>query len=267
MIGRIVIWGTLIAITVVVAWLWPQIDRTPDDHEIARQFLDDGKPADALLFFEDSKWRGIAAYRSGRYAEATREFGKDETVASLFNLGNAYVQLKDWKNAIATYERVLRFNPGHEDARHNLALVKSITSPPTNRAVDVEAPLKQKQKEGEDSENTAAMDATPQSTRARESEKSDKAGNTSETDEVGETDRTPRPQKSTGDAGRAGAVGETSEEKDSRDNRSAGTVDLKSRSSKAASDVLLRRIKDDPEKVLKARLKSAYQARTGGTTE
>lgn len=265
MIARITIWGTLIAVTALVAWLWPQIERTPTDHEIGRDLLARDEPADALLFFRDNRWRGVAAYRAGRYAEASREFSKDETVASLFNRGNAYAQLKDWENAIKTYERVLRFNPNHDDARHNLELVKRVGAPPGNRAVEVEEPLKQKQKEGEDSENTAAMDTTPQSTRARESEKSDKAGNTSETDEVGETaERRPRPQRSTGDSGRAGAVGETSEEKDSRDTRSAGPVDLKARSSKGAADILLRRIKDDPEKVLKARLQAAYEARTGG---
>lgn len=265
MIARIAIWGSLLAVATLVAWLWPQIERTPSDHEIGRDLLDRGKPADALLFFEDNRWRGVAAYRAGRYAEATREFAADETVDSLFNRGNAYAQMKDWKNAIKTYERVLRFNPNHEDARHNLALVKRAGAPPGNMAVDVEQPLKEKQKEGEDSENTAAMDATPQSTRARESEKSDKAGNTSETDEVGETDeRRPQPQRSTGDSGRAGAVGETSDEKDSRDNRAAGSVDLKARSSKGAADLLLRRIRDDPEKVLKARLKAAYEARIGG---
>ena len=265
MIARVALWSLLTVLTVLVAWLWPQIDRAPSDHEIARGLLEDGEPANALLFFEDPKWRGVAAYRSGRYAEASREFTSDDTVDSLFNLGNAYAQLKEWDRAIRTYERVLRFNPNHQDARHNLALVKQANTPPGNMAVDVEEPLKQKQKEGEDSDETAAMDTTPQSTRARESEKSDKAGNTSETDEVGETgERRPQPQKSTGDAGRAGAVGNTSDDKDSRDDRTAGTVELKPRSSTRSAEILLRRITDDPKKVLKARLQSAYETRIGG---
>lgn len=266
MIGRIVLWGFVVAVTVIVAWLWPRIDRAPTDHEIGRAFLDDGEPEHALLFFEDNRWRGVAAYRSGRFAEASREFASDETVDSLYNLGNAYARLKDWNQAIATYERVLRFNPNHEDAKFNLALVKKASVPPSNRPVEVEAPLKTRQQEGEEPENTIPQDATPQSTRARESEQSDKAGNTSDTDEAGETgeDR-PRPQDSTGDSGRAGAVGETSDEEDDSGRGDAvGTVDLKPRSSSRAADILLRRITDDPEKVLRARLQSAYETRVGG---
>jgi Ca-activated chloride channel family protein len=261
---RIVIWGVVAAVTVVVAWLWPRIDRAPSDFEIGYDFLNREEPGHALLFFEEARWRGVAAYRVGRYAEASREFATDSSVASLFNLGNSYAQLRDWPNAIAAYERVLRFDPNHEDARFNLALVKTAAAPPPIKPVDVEAPLEMKQQEGEEPDNAIPQDATPQSTRARESEQSDKAGNTSDTDEAGETDeRRPRPQNSTGDSGRAGAVGETSEEEDRGSGQLVGTVDLKPRNSSAPAEILLRRITDDPEKVLKARLQSAYESRIG----
>lgn len=268
MMVRVIFWGALALTTVAVSWLWPQISRTPSDIEIARSFLEDGEPEKALLFFDDPRWRGIAAYRARRFAEASRNFNEDETVASLYNMGNARAQLREWDEAIAAYERVLRFNPDHEDARYNLSLVKRASTPPNATPVDVEEQIFEKQAEGEDPTSSIPQEATPQSTRAREAEKSDKAGNTSDTEEIGETeDRKPQPQNSTGDSGRAGAVGETSDEKDSRDNRAAGPVDLKARSSARAAEILLRRITDDPEKVLKARLKAAYAARIGKPQE
>ncbi|MDH3772553.1 MAG: tetratricopeptide repeat protein, partial [Nitrospirota bacterium] len=108
------------AIAIAISWLWPRIDRAPTDFEIAIDYLNQQQPDLALLFFRQPTWRGVAAYRAGRYAQASREFITDETVLSLYNFGNSYALLKDWPNAVATYQRVLRFDPEHADARHNL---------------------------------------------------------------------------------------------------------------------------------------------------
>ena len=269
MTWRILIWSLVVATTAAVSWLWPRIDRAPSDFEIGVDYLNQLRPDLALLFFEEPTWRGVAAYRSGRYAQASREFGADDAMESLYNLGNSYAQLRDWPNAVATYQRVLRFDPEHADAKHNLALVQTAADTPKGQPVRMDAPPEQIPPEEQEPQSSIPQETTPQDTQARESEQSDTAGNTSDTDEAGETDakNRPKPEDSTGETGSAGAVGQSSDERDSDKNRIVGTVDLKPRSSTRPADVLLRKIRDDPEKVLRARLLSAYESRIGGTVQ
>ncbi|NKC13942.1 MAG: tetratricopeptide repeat protein [Gammaproteobacteria bacterium] len=269
MTGRVILWfaGTLMAIA--VAWLWPRFDRPPTDFEIGLAFLRDHRPELARLFFDDTRWRGVAAYRAGRYAQASRDFASDDTVESLYNLGNAYAQLRDWENAAATYGRVLRFDPEHADAKYNLALVRQASEPPMGQPVAMDAPPEQLPPESAEPQSAIPQESTPQSTQARESEQSDTAGNTSDTDEAGETDtKNPaKPENSTGETGSAGAVGVASEEEDRDKSRIVGTVDLKQRSSARPAEILLREIRDDPKKVLRARLMAAYETRLGGVRQ
>ncbi len=269
MTWRVLAWGLVFAVTCGVSWLWPRIERAPTDFEIGVAFLKSDEPEHAMLFLDEPHWRGVAAYRAGRFAQASRDFGQDERVESLYNMGNSYARLKDWSNAIATYQRVLRFNPQHTDAQHNLALVKKASEQPQGMPVAMEAPPEQQPPEAQEPQSSIPQESTPQSTQARESEQSDTAGNTSDTDEAGDANDLlrPTPQSSTGEAGGAGAVGQSSEEKDRDSARIAGTVELKTRASARAPALLLRNIKDDAKKVLRARLHSVYESRIEGAAQ
>lgn len=263
MTWRLLTWSLIVAATCAIAWLWPRIERPPSDFEIAIDYLVRHQPELALLFFDEPKWRGIAAYRAGRYAQATRDFAQDDTVTSLYNLGNSYARLKDWSNAIATYQRVLRFVPEHADAQHNLALVKSVQEQTPGQPVAMAAPPEQLPPESQDPLSSIPQESTPQSTQARKAEQSDTAGNTSDTDEAGETDpsKQAKQEQSSGELGSAGAVGKSSEDEQRDSSRVIGTVELKSRHSTRAPEMLLRKIQDNPKKVLQARLLSAYESR------
>ncbi|MGI9452023.1 MAG: tetratricopeptide repeat protein [Geminicoccaceae bacterium] len=268
MIGRVIGGGVLLAITFAVAWLSPQLARAPSDFEIAVDYLNRERPDRALLFLEDKTWRGVAAYRAGRFAQASREFSDDDRVLSLYNLGNSYAQLKDWPNAINTYQRVLRFDPEHADALHNLALVQQASAPKLAQLPQQELPEYPEPGEQED-QRPIPQESDPEPTQSGESEQSDKAGNTSDTEEIGEIDeeKRPKPIDTAGETGSAGAVGDTSEDRGGDNNQIVGTVDLKPRNSTRPAEMLLRKIHDDPEKVLRARLLSAYESRIAGAIE
>ena len=104
------------------------------------------------------------------------------------------------------------------------------------------------------------QDSNAQQARSGETEQSDATGNTSYTDQPGDTDprKNPKPTEKTGEVGAAAAVGEAGDDRGGDDRRIVGSVDLKQRSSGRAMEVLLGKIRDDPETVLRARLLSAW---------
>jgi hypothetical protein len=259
-------WGLVVAIALAISWLWPRIERVPTDFEIAVHFLNQQEPDSALLFFRDPTWRGVASYRAGRFAQATQMFGTSETVLSLYNMGNSYAYLRDWPNAIATYQRVLRFDPDHVDARHNLALVQTVATEMGGRPVVPEDMPDEPLVESESLQMPIPQESNAQQSQAGESQKSDTSGNTSDTDESGEKDpnQRPKPVESTGEVGSAGAVGDSGDGNDHDTGKIVGTVDIERRKSTRPANILLGKIHDDPETVLRARMQSVYEARIEG---
>ncbi|CAK0776774.1 putative TPR_REGION domain-containing protein [Gammaproteobacteria bacterium] len=83
----------------------------------------------AASIFSDPYRKGVAFYRAGKYQEAAAAFAQSKRpevlIDSLYNQGNSEYQRKEYARSIVLYERVLRIESTHEDARHNLALAKS----------------------------------------------------------------------------------------------------------------------------------------------
>lgn len=80
---------------------------SPDLHQIAAQ-------SDSLYAHRD-------------YIGARRGYAliadKAPSADAYYNLGNAYYRLDDKSQAVLAYERALRLDPGHDDARHNLEIL------------------------------------------------------------------------------------------------------------------------------------------------
>lgn len=99
-------------------YLW----QTPDQR--AARALDNGDPSKAAALFEDTEWRGVAAYRAGNYQDAERQFSAGDDADSYYNLGNARALQGDFSGAIAAYDRSLELAPEREDAIRNRELVQ-----------------------------------------------------------------------------------------------------------------------------------------------
>ncbi len=74
--------------------------------------------------------RGCAAYQNSDYQGAMAAFSSvlrrakdDETrFSATYNLGNISYKKGDFESAVAYYRQSIRYDPGNEDARHNLEL-------------------------------------------------------------------------------------------------------------------------------------------------
>ncbi len=80
----------------------------------------------------DSLWSaGTAAYAEADWAGAGKAWGEIadmgfESADLYFNMGNAFFREDDLAHAILNYERALRLNPSHSDARFNLEFAASL---------------------------------------------------------------------------------------------------------------------------------------------
>ena len=82
-----------------------------------------------------------AIYRQKRYKEAIEQYqylaknANDNALkaAAYHNIGNAYMQLKNYQKAVAAYKNSLRKNPTDEKTRYNLALAQKLLKNQQNK--------------------------------------------------------------------------------------------------------------------------------------
>lgn len=97
---------------------------SPAQERQARQAYRQGHYQAAARGFQDPVWQGNAWYRAGDYARAAAAYAEADDATAHYNRGNALVRLGDLKGAEQAYLAALKRDPRHEDALHNLALLR-----------------------------------------------------------------------------------------------------------------------------------------------
>ena len=263
MSGRLLALGLGLLISAALAWLWPRVIEPPTRHSVAKTLLDDGRPQDAILMFEDRMWRGVAEYESGRYARAAEAFSPAETALEHYNLGTAYAQLGQLGDAIMAYQRVLRLDPNHADARHNLELVLMAANIGAREVSPPQVEFTPRDGGGADGGDETENEGKPNQQPPSQSETANNESEDAE-DQAAGSGNTP------GNVGDGEAAEGSQAEKiaskppDATGHETpegSGSVDLLARESTQAAEILLRLITDDPHKVLRVRLHTAHQNR------
>ncbi|NRH28363.1 VWA domain-containing protein [Pseudomonas sp. MS19] len=80
----------------------------------------------AAEHFADPYWKGVAAYQAADYDLALVSLAPVDTAFGLFYLGNSYVKLRRFPEAINAFEQALERQPDFPEARDNLALAKAL---------------------------------------------------------------------------------------------------------------------------------------------
>ncbi|MEN0107846.1 MAG: VWA domain-containing protein [Pseudomonas sp.] len=82
--------------------------------------------AEAATHFRDPYWKGLALYEASDYQGALSSFTQVNSPQAYFYLGNIYVRLFKFPQAIAVYEQALSKQPDFPQATANLALARAL---------------------------------------------------------------------------------------------------------------------------------------------
>lgn len=112
---------TLLSPDSAQAFEWSDLWQRPEQKGWA---LLETQPAEAVKYFKNPQWQGIAHYKAGNYAEAIRCFSQSNSAIAHYNRGNALALSQQPEAAIAAYEHALSLQPELQMARQNKALVE-----------------------------------------------------------------------------------------------------------------------------------------------
>ncbi|MEZ5931103.1 MAG: tetratricopeptide repeat protein [Alphaproteobacteria bacterium] len=280
----------LVALTVaLLLGRWLAIAQTPLTRQaVARHLLENGAPEKAAYVFEAPIWRGVAHYRAGRYQQAITAFIADGSIEGLYNLGNAYARLGLFQEAAGAYEAVLQRRPAHGDARFNLDLVRRAArreqeqldeTGGNENANDWQSNLEEAEGEDEGEERPgnneqASASGDDQPSSSQEGASDDRQGGTGSDDTAG---RSPQPAGrnangrviegeqidasvfSLADQGEEDQYDPPTDDLPPEESDVMGGEVDHDREESMADEIVLRRIKDDPAIVLRARLNMALR--------
>lgn len=267
MTARLILIAAGGVLALLIAAILPRLGGG-DRFTAAQSLLADGRGNEAALLFDDPVWRGAAEYRSGRYQRAAEAFGEAEDAMALYNLGNALAKLGLWAEAQRAYQAALRLEPDHEDALHNLELVEAAETL-ADQLAEVDRLTRQ-------ADTNSATDAINSEGEAA-TEDPDGGSRRSVGDATADEDAS----QVSGEASRPGRAAE----RDAEETATGATATLRGGDDTASSlvdgtgaatilrdsgqeaEILLRQIKDDPARVLRARLRAAHEIRRKGADE
>ncbi len=104
------------------AFSWEDVWERSDQR--AMKALEQDDPKKAATLFEQSEWKGIAQYRAGDYEQAEQAFSGSDSPEGHYNRGNALAKQGKYPEAMASYQTALTQQPTHEDAQHNMEVLK-----------------------------------------------------------------------------------------------------------------------------------------------
>ncbi|MGR3648956.1 MAG: tetratricopeptide repeat protein [Shimia sp.] len=82
--------------------------------------------AEASELFQNPMWRGYALIKSGNYEEAAEHYARIDTPEAAFAEGMARLRNRQYRPAIAAYEKALTLRPDFAEAEWNLQVSRAI---------------------------------------------------------------------------------------------------------------------------------------------
>ena len=250
--------------------LWLRTDQQ------AEKLFQAGAEKDAAQLFENPEWKGTAAYRTGDYEKAIEEFSRKDRPLANFNRGNSLAFAGRLEEALAAYEKVLAENPKHEDALFNHDLVEKILQEQQKKQQNKKA---DKGKENEQGKNKQDQQQDSSKSDAEQNEKSSQQSSAEKQDSgdpksSSEEKNNDKKQSNEGEKNLNDKTDSTEAKKNENEqkknnklaekNIASGdeqelTADEQSR--QQTLEQWLRKIPDDPGRLLRNKMQREYQRR------
>ena len=265
-IGLIVLPAFFALPDTVRAFSWDDLWMRPDQQ--AAELFHQGETDYASKLFEDNEWKATAAYRYGDFEKAVEQFAKQDNTRSNFNRGNALAFTGRLQDAIDAYEKVLSDNPQHKDAKFNKKLVEDLLKKQNKSQQNKQ---QQNNKQDQSSESTQSQQKTGTEQDKNQSAEKKDSGEQQHEEEHGKNNQMGKEDQNEGskkDQNKNQADVNKNENKlaDSPEQQniaSNSNPDLspEDRSKQQKLEQWLRKIPDDPGRLLRNKMKREYQRR------
>lgn len=250
--------------------LWLRTDQQ------AEKLFQEGAEKEAAQLFENPEWKGTAAYRTGDYEKAIKEFSRKDGPLANFNRGNSLAFAGRLEEALAAYEKVLAENPKHEDAQFNHDLIEKILQEQQKKQQNKKADKgkeneqrKNKQDQQQDS-SKADVEQNEKSSQQSSAEKQDSGDPQSSTEEKNNDKKQSNEGEKNLNDKTESTEAKKNENEQEKNNKSAEkniasedeqelTADEQSR--QQTLEQWLRKIPDDPGRLLRNKMQREYQRR------
>jgi Ca-activated chloride channel family protein len=253
----------------VMAFNWDDLWLRPDQQ--ATELFHQGETDYASKLFEDNEWKATAAYRSGDYEKAAEQFAKKDNTRANFNRGNALAFAGRLQDAIDSYEKVLSVNPQHKDAKFNKKLVEDLLKKQNKSQQNKEQQGQQKNQQGQSSESTESQQKSgTEQDKNKSAEKTD-SGEQQHDEEQGKNNQNGKEDQNKGSKK---DQNNNQGEVDKNENKSSDNPEQQNIASNSNSDLSpedrskqqkleqwLRKIPDDPGRLLRNKMKREFQRR------
>ena len=265
-IGLIVLPAFFALPDTVRAFSWDDLWMRPDQQ--AAELFHQGETDYASKLFEDNEWKATAAYRYGDFEKAVEQFAKQDNTRSNFNRGNALAFTGRLQDAIDAYEKVLSDNPQHKDAKFNKKLVEDLLKKQNKSQQNKQ---QQNNKQDQSSESTQSQQKTGTEQDKNQSAEKKDSGEQQHEEEQGKNN-----QKGKEDQNEGSKKDQNKNQDDvnKNENKSADTTERQKIASNSNPDLSpedrskqqkleqwLRKIPDDPGRLLRNKMKREYQRR------
>ena len=253
----------------VMAFSWGDLWLRPDQQ--ATELFHQGETDYASKLFEDNEWKATAAYRSGDYEKAAEQFAKKDNTRANFNRGNALAFAGRLQDAIDSYEKVLSVNPQHKDAKFNKKLVEDLLKKQNKSQQNNQQQGQQKNQQDQSSESTESQQKSgTEQDKNKSAEKKD-SGEQQHDEEHGKNNQNGKEDQNEGSKkdqnNNQGEVDKNenkscdSHEQQNIASNSNPDLSPEDRSKQQKLEQWLRKIPDDPGRLLRNKMKREYQRR------
>lgn len=141
------------------------------------RLLEQRRPAEAALRFEDPHWKGVALYEAGDYAGAAQQFAAGDSAADHYNRATALARAGELAAALDAYDQALERQPDFPAAQYNRELIQAVLEEQTDPDGDQPEPPPPEDDDDSDqppaSQTQSSPDGDPQESETGEQASSD----------------------------------------------------------------------------------------------